>query len=163
MCSHHESGFSPRPKGVPGRQGWAESRPSFTRAWPGDEQGKCQFLSFPARGRSQTRPGWPWLLPQVHRCSIWPLVVGRAVFAWATRLPRPAARRGLTGTGAKPADPCRLRPLLPADPEAVVRSSAEHWPFLGAISTGYRALQTERTSQGPPPTLGLVCKGSPRG
>lgn len=89
----------PDQKGVPGRQGWAESRPSFSRAWPGGEHGKCQLLSFPAGERSPTRPRWPWLLPQVHRCSIWPLVVGRAAFAWATPSPDLLHAEGLRGQG----------------------------------------------------------------
>lgn len=57
--------------------------------------------------------------------------------------------RWLTGTGARPADPGCLRPLLPADPEAVIRRSAEHWPLLGAIATGHRALQVESHQSGP--------------
>lgn len=46
----------------------------------------------------------------------------------------------LTGTGAKPADPGRLRSLLLADTKAVIHGAAEHWPLLGTIATGYRAL-----------------------
>lgn len=44
---------------------------------------------------------------------------------------------GLTGTGCKPADPCCLRPLLPADTKIIIGGAAEYWPFLGAIATGY--------------------------
>lgn len=73
-----------------------------------------------------------------------------------------AACRRLTGTGAKPADPGRLRPLLPADTEAVVHGSAEHRPFLGAVATGYRTLQAERYQLGPASHARLGLKGLPK-
>lgn len=87
---------------------------------------------------------------------------GPIPWPWAcTVRPREQGSRGLTWTGAQPADPCRLRSLLLADPEAVVRRAAEHWPLLGAIATGYRALQVESHQSGPAsPAEGL--EGPPR-
>ena len=138
----------PDQKGVPGTQGWAESLPFSTRAWPGDEHGKCQFLSSPARERSQTRPRWPWLLLQAHSYSLWP-VVGRAAFAW---LPSSLdlLHAGLTGTGAEPADPCRLRPLLPAVPICTTQLC----PRVASCSLDHRkkAPGPRIKTPGPPPT-----------
>lgn len=78
------------------------------------------------------------------------LLVQRAALAWPCpwswglhAVAQETGSRGLTGTWAEPADPCRLRPFLPADPKAVVRGTAEYRPLLDAITTGHRALQVE--------------------